>query len=354
MPALEFTGASTLSWVIADIPVADSMSVLVEVENIGICGTDLHLFTGSSAYIRTGMTRYPFVPGHEFAGRVVAVGDAVTTAEVGDRVVGEPFLPCGSCRTCRSGSINLCPNRAEQGVRGNVPGAAAQFVRVPVGNVVVVPDSVPSEYALLAEPSVTVLHCLDATGVQPGERVAVIGSGTLGIIATQVLSHAGMHVETIGIDSGLTLALEAGARRILHPDEAPNDSYDVVIEASGAPTALALALRIAGIGGRVAQAGIPGRESSGVDAALLVTKGITVFGVLGGTAYLARAVQLIADGIIDPSIIVGPIRPWHDAVGALTDMAAGGLAQPKIVLDLTGLDMASAAGHGVQRLRAEQ
>ena len=337
MPALSFTAPHELTWAQADIPGPMSGEVLVRVEFLGICGTDIHLFTGQSAYIRDGLTSFPFRPGHEFTGVVVAAADDVVEVAVGDRVVGEPFLPCGHCRICRRGDLHLCPHRSELGVRGTAPGAAARYVRIPQQNLAVVPDTVPAEHALLAEPAVTVLHSLAATRLQPGQRVAVIGSGTIGLLATQVASAAGAQVDTIGVDAGLALALEAGAMHTFAPDEAPSDVYDIVIEASGAASALSLAIRIAAIGGAISQTGIPGRDSTGVRASEFVTKGLRLVGVLGGIPYLARAVGLIASGVIRPAQLIGSIRPWGDAAQALADLTAGGLARPKILLDLRDL-----------------
>lgn len=343
MPGLTFTGPSQLAWQLVDIPQPAPGQVLVRVEYLGICGTDTHLFTGQSAYVQSGATTYPFRPGHEFTGVVAAIAPGVTEVAVGDRVVGEPFLPCLHCRVCRSGRINLCPNRDELGVRGGTPGAAAQYVRIPEANLAIVPAGVPPEHALLAEPAVTVLHSLDAVGVQPGMRVAIIGSGTIGLLATQVAAHAGAVVDTIGVDAGLQLALEAGASAVLHPDDVPSDTYDAVVEAAGAPSALALAVRIAAVGATISQTGIPGRASEGLQAADLVAKGLTIVGILGGVRYLARAGDLIAAGVLKPAQLIGSIRPWHEADQAMADLQRGGLARPKILLDFRELTPAALA-----------
>ena len=336
MRAFEFAAPNELRWIEADIPSEHEGSALVRVAALGICGTDVHLFTGSSSYIAQGLTSYPFRPGHEFCGEVVAVAPGVSGIGVGDRVVGQPFLPCKVCRVCMRGALNLCPYREEQGVRGAAPGAAAQFVRVPAENLAKVPDSVPASEALLAESSVTVLNSIISGGVQPGTRVAVIGSGAIGLLATQLASHMGAKVDTVGIDAGLKLALdECGAAAVYSPSEVPHDSYDVVIEAAGAPSSLGLALRIAAPGGTVTQTSIPGGISTEVDASLMVSKGLTIVGVLGGIPFLQSAIDLIAAGHLRPGTLIESVRDWSDAERAFADLIAGGLARPKIILSVS-------------------
>jgi threonine dehydrogenase-like Zn-dependent dehydrogenase len=336
MPQLRLTGPGTMEWVEASIPEALPGWVLVRVDKLGICGTDLHLSEGTSAYVQRGLTAYPFVPGHEFCGEVVALGDGVDLLEVGQWVVGEPFLSCGHCAVCRGGHTNLCPKRSELGVRGTVDGAAAQYVRIPQENLAVVPDGVAPEHALMAEPSVTILNSLSSARTQPGDRVAVIGSGTLGLIAVQVAAATGCVVDVIGVDPpGLELALACGAAATYAPGEAPDDTYAVVVEASGAGSALLEASRIAGIGGRIAQAGIPGADSVPVDAAAFVSKGLEMAGVLGGIPFLAKAVGLIAQGSIRPAQLLDQVYDATEFEKAMHAMGTPGRPRPKLVVDLS-------------------
>lgn len=336
MTGLQFEAAGSAVWRRVPVPGELAGHVLVRVERLGICGTDQHLFSGHSAYIRSGLTRYPFQPGHEFAGRVVAVADDVDTVRVGDRVVGEPFLPCQACEVCRRGDINLCPNRSEQGVRGTVAGAAARFVRVPAANVAVVPEDVEPGAAVLAEPSVTALSAIASARVLPGDRVAVIGTGTLGLLVMQIASSLGAEVTAVGIeDAGLELARECGAIAAFQPDAAPDDRFDAVIEASGASSGLMTASRLAAPGGRIAQLGIPGGAEVPVDAASVVSKGLTIAGILGGVSHLSRAVRLIAAGVIRPDLLVRETIGWQEAPGAFGAAPAG--SKPKVLIDLTDL-----------------
>lgn len=335
MEALVFTGPSQAAWRSVPVSASQGRDVLVRVQRLGICGTDVHLFDGSSAYLREGLTPYPMRPGHEWCGTVVAAAPDVPEVAVGDRVVGDPFLACGECAVCRGGRQNLCPQRSELGVRGTVPGAAATYLRVPVSNVARVPDGVSTEHAVLAEPAITALNALRATGLQAGERVAVIGTGTLGLLAVQAATGGGGRVDVVGIDeAGLKLALEEGAGRAYGPGEAPEESYDVVVEASGAAPVTPELTRIAAIGARIAQVGIPGAPTCQVDLSAFVMKGLTLTGILGGVSLIPRALELIDRRVLRPGALIDAVVPRAEAADALHAMQAPGRARPKILVNL--------------------
>lgn len=335
MRTLQMAGPGRLEVADVEVPGPLPGQVLVEVSHVGICGTDVHLLSGHSAYVVGGLTRYPIRFGHEWAGRVLAVAEDVDGAWLGRAVVGEPFLSCGQCRTCREGHYNLCPTRLEIGVRGAVPGAAARYFRVPVTNIAEVPAKVRPEHALMAEPSVTVLNSFETAAVQPGERVAVLGTGAIGLIAVQLAVSIGCLVDVLGIDeTGLRSAAAAGARSTMAPDAAADDTYDVVIDATGASSLGPTLTRIGAIGGRILQVGIPGRPVDGVDLAAFVTKGLSLTGVLGGVHLLPRALQLIANRLIRPDELLEAVLPISAADDAFARCNAPGRERPKLVLDM--------------------
>ncbi|WP_424533398.1 zinc-dependent alcohol dehydrogenase [Sphaerisporangium viridialbum] len=338
MSALVFSAPGVLTVEGVPVPAPAEGQVLVRVQYLGICGTDVHLLDGTSAYVVGGLTSFPIRFGHEWAGEVVAAGPSAPSDLVGRRVVGEPFLSCGQCLTCRGGHYNLCPNRYELGVRGGVPGAAAHFLRIPAANVHVIPPEVETAHALLGEPLVTVLNAYERAAVQPGEVVAVLGTGTLGLLAVQVGAAMNCPVDVIGIDpEGLAAARECGARAVMTPDQAPGDAYPVVIEATGAASIGPLLTRIAGIAGRILQVGIPGRPVDGVDLAAFVSKGLQLSGVLGGVHLMPRALHMIATGAVRPAALIEQVLPVAEARHAFDRMREPGRPRPKLVVDLSDL-----------------
>lgn len=345
MPALLFKAPGVLAVEEVPVPAPAAGQVLVRVKYLGICGTDVHLLDGTSAYVVGGLTAFPIRFGHEWAGEVVAAGPAVPADLIGRRVVGEPFLSCGQCLTCRGGHYNLCPNRQELGVRGDVPGAGAHYLRIPVSNVHVIPPAVETAHALLGEPLVTVLNAYERAAVQPGEAIAVLGTGTLGLLALQVGVAMNCPVDVIGIDpEGLAAASELGARHVMTPEEAPSDAYPVVIEATGSAGIGPLLTQVAGIAGRVLQVGIPGRPVDGIDLAAFVSKGLQLSGVLGGVHLMPRALHMIATGAVRPSALIEQVLPVADVRQAFVRMREAGRPRPKLVIDLSDLRASGPCG----------
>jgi 2-desacetyl-2-hydroxyethyl bacteriochlorophyllide A dehydrogenase len=318
------------------IPPQQPGHVLARVDFVGLCGTDAELLRGSSPFLTTGVTRYPFVPGHEWAGTIAAVGQGVSGVQAGDRVVGNPFITCGACRFCLAGRRNLCLNRFEMGVRGNYQGAAARYVRVPAANVTIVPEPVDLRVAPLMEPTVTVVHALRRARCGVGDRVGVIGTGTLGLMATQVALAMGAEAEAIGIErSGLELAEALGASRALHVDEAEDDAYSVVLEVSGAGSAAELALRVAEPGARVSLVGISSHPSS-ILTARAVLKDLEINGVLGGVKEFGRTAELFASDRLDPARLIDEVVPAAEAETAYDLLLRGNRTRPKLLLGFAG------------------
>ncbi|MCU1635289.1 MAG: hypothetical protein JWQ68_528 [Cryobacterium sp.] len=336
MDALVFPRARQLEWRRVPIPAEVPGHILVRIDRLGICGTDVHLFTGDIAYMKNGLSAFPFRPGHEWAGTVEAVAPDVTGLAPGDRVVGEPFLSCGHCEQCRRGRRNQCPTRNELGVRGDTPGAAAQYLRIPAENAARFADHVDPAHAVLCEPLVTVLHALSATRLESGESVGVIGTGTLGLLAVQVAHHMGARVEVLGVSERMNAAVAMGAERAVLVADAIPDRYDVVLEMSGADGSLAVATRVARGGGRIAQVGMPGSELVPIDAVAVVTKGLQISGVLGGIPFLARAVRLLEQGVVNPEALVDRQISWRHYDQALDLLMRRALDRPKVILDFTG------------------
>lgn len=338
MRALTISGPRKLTCDVVQTPQVGPQEVLVKTAFVGICGTDLHLLEGDSFYLQAGFLAHPFVFGHEYSGTVVAAGDDVRHVAVGDRVAGHCMVPCQCCDKCHAGTRYLCRNLREVGLRF-IPGAAAEYVAVPEYAVSVLPPSLPLQTGVLVEPSVTVFHALERACVGSTDRVAVIGTGTLGLFSVLMARTRGRSVDVIGIaPSELAFARELGADRILQPSEVESASYDVVIESSGAPSAFALAVHGADGGGRVALVGLPGRPSTDVDQAAIALKNLTVHGILHGLDYYGAVVDLYASRRVDPTPVVAAVFAPEQAeeAFALTAGSAGERRAPKYLIRFDG------------------
>ena len=289
--------------------------VVVEVHAAGVCGTDLHIEDGEFPVAA------PVTMGHEVSGVVMAVGPGVDVAWQGRRVACETyFATCGRCRYCRTGRINLCPGRRSIG--SHVDGGFAPLVVVPARNLHPVPDGVGEHAAALCEPLACVCHCLaDPPLVGPGDRVLVVGPGTMGLLAAQVARAAGGRAHVVGtpgdaprlgIAEALGFATSSGAWAGL-PDWADRGA-DVVVECSGSQGGAALALAAARPGGRYVQVGLFGRDATLPLDELCYREIVWTSGFASTPESWARAMRLLESGAVglDPLVsAVAPLAAWQ-------------------------------------------
>ncbi len=335
MNALQVRGKADLVVSELRVPEPKAGEIVVKTAFVGICGTDLHLYHGNSFFLDQGFLSCPFVFGHEYTGTVVSVGEGVTTP-VGTRVVGHCMVPCQKCDNCQRGRRNLCRDLKEVGLR-YIQGAAAEYVAVPEYAVTVVPDSLSLKAATLTEPTVTAYNACERTAVNKTDRVAVIGTGTLGLLSVLIAKLTAKSVDVIGVaESELEFASELGADRVLRPDEALANSYDVVIEASGVKSALSLAVRVSDLGGRIALIGLPSGSSTDLSQTEVALKDITVHGILHGIDYYGATVDLFASGKVDPTKIVAQVGTVEQAAEMFGKMTMSGRRQPKFLIEFAG------------------
>ena len=179
-------------------PVAVAGEVVVEVERVGVCGTDVEFFSGHMAYLHDGQAEYPMRLGHEWSGTVAAVGDGVDLGWLGRRVTADTMLGCGTCRLCTSGRQHVCRDRLEIGIRGGRPGALAERLAVPVTALHPLPDNVSAAAGALAEPGGNALRAALAAVAGPAGSVLVFGPGTIGLLTALFLRSMGADVHVAG------------------------------------------------------------------------------------------------------------------------------------------------------------
>jgi len=319
MRALVVTAPRQAAVVEVDDPVASPGELLVEVERVGICGTDVELYTGEMAYHDQGVTHFPLQLGHEWTGRVVAVGSAEDESWLGRRVTGDTMLGCGHCDYCLSGHHHVCPDRFEVGIRDGWPGALAERVLIPTRYAYAIPESVSLAAAALVEPGGNSLRAARAASIEPGHRVLVLGSGTIGLLAALFARAEGAEVHIAGVREGsLELARSLGVHSTLRLDEIGDrgNEYDSVIEATSVETMPSLAVRLAKPAGRVVYIGLSSTPSL-VDSRHIALKDITAVGILSASPGLAGAIQSFAAGAVVPDALVSEVIPLDDVPSRL-------------------------------------
>ena len=334
MKALTLTAPRTA--VVADVPdlAAAPGQVIVDVERAGICGTDVELFTGDMTYFEDHNAGYPMRIGHEWCGRVSAIGDGVDRRWLGRRVTGDTMLGCGHCHRCTSGRQHLCAQRYEIGIRRGWPGALAEALPVPESALHELPDSIDSTAGALVEPGGNALRAAQAAGAAPGKRVLVYGPGTIGLLAALFAMADGAEVHVIGpTKQSLTLAETLGIPGTWTADTLPDHPYDAAIDATNAPDIPATALANVEPGGRVVYIGLANRPTH-IDTRDLVLKDITAVGILSASPGLSATIERYATGAVDPRPLVAAtvgLAQVADALSGTRPPNAG--PGPKIHVD---------------------
>lgn len=319
MRALVVTAPRQAAVLEVEDPVASPGELLVEVERVGICGTDVELYTGEMAYHDQGVTHFPLQLGHEWTGRVVAVGTPEDESWLGRRVTGDTMLGCGHCDYCLSGHHHVCPDRFEVGIRDGWPGALTERVLIPTRYAYAIPESVSLAAAALVEPGGNSLRAARAASIEPGHRVLVLGSGTIGLLAALFARAEGAEVHIAGVREGsLELARSLGVHSTLRLDEIGDreNEYDSVIEATSVETMPSLAVRLAKPAGRVVYIGLSSTPSL-VDSRHIALKDITAVGILSASPGLAGAIQSFAAGAVVPDALVSEVIPLEDVPSRL-------------------------------------
>ena len=289
------------------VPEPSPKEVLVEVRAVGVCGSDVHYY--EEGRIGSFVVREPLILGHESMGTVVALGDGATKHEVGERVTLEPGVPDGTCRECRAGRYNLCPN-VRFFATPPIDGAFTNYVSIHEDFAYSLPDELSDNAGALMEPlSVGIWACKKGE-VTAGDRVLVTGAGPIGLLAMQVAFAQGATEVTITdvADERLQIARRLGATRALNVAEKPLDEAgveaDVLIECSGNERALGEGIRRVRPAGFVVVVGMGPNEETSVPLAFIQTREITLTGTFRYANTYPTAIDLAATGKVDLDAMV--------------------------------------------------
>jgi threonine dehydrogenase-like Zn-dependent dehydrogenase len=313
MRALVFTGPGEAEVRDVPEPVPAAGQVIVEVERVGVCGTDVELFTGEMSYLHTGVASYPLRPGHEWSGTVIATGPGVDENRIGQRVTGDTMIGCGDCVRCRAGRHHVCPRRHELGCRDGLPGALAERLAFPAAYLHVLPGEVDATLGALVEPGGNALRAVRAAAVAPGERLLILGTGTIGLLAAMFGRARGAEVHLLGERPTPLTDAPVWTRETL-----PDLAWDGVVDASNAATLPGLAVELVEPGRTVVYIGLAGTPSL-VDTREIVLKDVTTVGILGASAGLAGAITAYARKDADP----GPLVAATVSLEEIVDVLAG-------------------------------
>ncbi|MBO3744716.1 alcohol dehydrogenase catalytic domain-containing protein [Streptosporangiaceae bacterium NEAU-GS5] len=330
MRALVITGPKTAEVQDVEPPEATPGHVVVDVERVGVCGTDMELFAGDMSYLDSGQSGYPLRPGHEWCGRVRAVGDGVDPRWLGRRVTGDTMLGCGRCERCRRGRGHVCDDRSEIGIR-NFPGALAESLAVPETALHALPDAVDATLGALVEPGGNALRAVRGAATGPGDRLLVLGTGTIGLLVALFGRARGAEVHLMGREEPeLRLARSLGFEASVLPG-LPSRAWDAVVDATNGVEVPALALRLVEPAGRVVYIGLSAMPST-IDTREVALKDVTVVGILGASAGLAEAITAYAEGSVDARPLVAATVGLDAAAGVLAGRRPPGIG-PKIHID---------------------
>jgi L-iditol 2-dehydrogenase len=291
-----------------EVPTIAADEVLVRSRNVGICHSDFELYEGR--YIIP--VDYPIVPGHEWSGEVAEVGSSVTTLRPGDRIVGECVV-----------------NNGDDHFGFSISGADSEYFVAKASWLHRIPDELSFSQGAFVEPfSVAYAATAAAGGIDAGDDVAVIGGGPIGLLCTMAAATMGGSVTLVEPQAHRrALGLEVGAMHALDPTAADlveqaaplteGRGFDVVIEAAGAPAAMASAFPLAGHGARVVFVGIDVGGTANVQIGLIQSKALQVRGIIGSAGLWPRTIRFMAAGGVDPTPLLTATFPLGEGTAAL-------------------------------------
>lgn len=342
MKAIVIDGPNEVHLAELALPTPGPEEVLIQSRAVGICGSDVELYKGIRP---VGFYRYPLVPGHEWSGEVVALGERVRGLSVGDRVVVEGILSCGTCPNCRTGLTNLCEAGYDE-IGFTRPGGLAEYVAVPARQVHTLPAAASFQEAALLEPTAVVAQAFLRAGPRAAETVVVIGDGTIGLLAVQIarlfspamLALVGSHDERLDIGQRLGATHTINSKRddpepLIHA-LTQGRGAGLVFEGGSRAVGVELSIRLARRGGTVILEGIAGAGAHlSLESDIFVLKHLAVLGIFGASsAAWTYAVQLFETGLLHLAPLITHRFALSDYQAALDTVIAHRTGALKVLL----------------------
>ena len=320
------------------VPQIGTDDIMIKVAKTGICGTDLHIWKWDQWAQKT--IPVPMITGHEYAGEIVEIGSQVSDLRIGQRVSGEGHVVGHRSRAARAGKFHLDPET--KGIGVNIPGAFAQYLRLPAFNAVPLPDDIDDELGAILDPFGNAVHTA-LTYPLVGEDVLITGAGPIGIMAAAIARHVGARfvVITDVNDYRLGLARKMGAHRAVNvereslkdvmKDLGMVEGFDVGMEMSGVPSAFVSMLENMNHGGKVALLGIPPANTA-IDWNQVIFKGLEIKGIYGREMFETwyKMVAMLQSGL-DLKPILTHHFPMQDFAEGFQAMLSG--KSGEVILD---------------------
>ncbi|WP_106766684.1 2,3-butanediol dehydrogenase [Paenibacillus faecalis] len=317
MKALRWHAAKDLRLDNIEEPKPSKGQVKIKVEWCGICGSDLHEYTAGPIFIPTenhplSGDKAPIVMGHEFSGQVVEVGEGVTRASVGDRVVVEPIYSCGTCDACRQGKYNLCDKMGFYGLAGG-GGGFSEYASIPEVMIHKIPEAISFEQGALVEPAAVALHSVRSSKLKVGDKAVVFGTGPIGLLVIEALKASGAsEIYAVELsEERKQKAAEFGAI-VIDPKQydvveelhkRTDGGVDVAFEVTGVPAVLSQAIHSTKIGGETMIVSIFEQEAS-IQPNIIVNKERSVTGIIGYRDVFPAVISLMEKGFFSADKLV--------------------------------------------------
>jgi L-iditol 2-dehydrogenase len=295
------------------VPVPGPGEVLLQVLSVGVCGSGVHYFLDGG--IGEDKVTEPFVIGHEFSARVVGLGPGVSEPAVGTRVAVEPAISCGHCELCEEGHPNLCENILFCSTPPT-EGSLREYMTHPAELCFPLPDSIGDGEGAVLEPIGIALHAVRMAKLRPGDTIAILGSGPIGLLCLQVAMMSGARAAYVTdvVPGRLEMAKKFGATAVFRADkgdpvlwivdQTEGRGVDVAFETAWAEETVGQAVEVARRGGKVMLVGIPREDEACYPAHPARRKGLTLKYVRRMKHTYPRAIAMVRDGVLDASTVI--------------------------------------------------
>ncbi|ROR29290.1 L-iditol 2-dehydrogenase [Mobilisporobacter senegalensis] len=311
--AVYMTGLNKMEMRDIDVPKIKDTEVLVKLEYVGICGSDVHYLEHGA--IGDFIVNGDFILGHECAGTIVEVGSLVDTLKIGDKVALEPGCTCGQCEFCKSGKYNLCPD-VEFLATPPYHGSLMDYIAFPANMCFKLPDNITTKEGALVEPLAVGLHAAAQGEVKLGDSVVILGAGCIGLVTLLACKAYGATDITVVdiMQKRLDYAMKLGATRVINgreedPVKKMNEitngaGADIIIETAGSEITIKQSPYMVKRGGTIVLVGLAANDNIEFNFAKIMNKEATIKSVFRYRNIYPKAINAISKGIIDVSGIV--------------------------------------------------